>query len=276
MRATSRQISRRTALVVGLAAALPCMTSCSSGVRRRSEQSTPTPQGTTTVRVGRLVVSGSVPAAQLQSVAAEAAQAVRRVQRVWGAGVLQRTLRIQVAASDAEFRAYGGGVEAGAQIAATTTASGAVVLAPALFTAVTADGRVVVLTHEFTHVALHQATLTGVARWIIEGSAEFTAYDAAAKDLATLAPSLAATVRGGSGPTGPPTDRQFAEDAVAAYQSALAWCRFLADRFGLSKFVSFVRAADAGTPRAFEASFGIAANTLRVPYGTYLRTQFAG
>lgn len=228
-----------------------------------------------TVRVDRVTVIGAVPRTRLRAVADEAVQATQQVRRIWGVRTLQQQVRIKVAATDAEFRGYGGGTEAGAQIAATTTADGDVLLAPSLFSKVTPAGRLVVLTHELTHVALHQAGLTGVAHWVLEGSAEFTAYAASGTDLTTLAPQLAIEVRDGPAPTGPPTDRQFADDPITAYQSAFVWCRFLAQRYGRSRFTSFVRAADAKAPQAFETAFGERPTDLRAAYGAFLSAQFA-
>jgi len=191
--------------------------------------------------------------------------------------VLRDAVVIEVPPDEAEFRARGGSAEAGAQLAATTTSDGRVVLAPALFTAVTVPGRVAVLTHELTHVALHQSGLTGVAHWIIEGSAEFTAYRASRLSLVQLAPEVATAVRAGRAPTGPPTgpptDADFTARPAAAYQEAFVWCRFLVHRFGRAGFVRFVRAADARRPDAFATSFGVGPGALRAPYTQFLRTQ---
>ena len=247
-----------------------------------SSQAPPTPRdsdsgepwvGARTVRDGWIVVRGTVTADRLEAVAGYARTAVARVRAVWGASVLSGRVVIEVPKDEAEFRARGGSAEAGAQIAATTTADGRVVLAPALFTAVTAQGRVAVLTHELTHVALHQSGLTGVAHWIIEGSAEFTAYRASGLTLAQLAPAVATAVRAGRAPTGPPADADFTARPAAAYQEAFVWCRFLVHRFGRAGFVRFVRAADERRAGAFATSFGVGPGALRAPYTQFLRTR---
>lgn len=225
------------------------------------------------VRDGRLVVRGTVGTDRLRTVAADTRAAIARVREVWGASALPGRVVIEVPRDRAEFRARGGSAEGGAQIAATTTPDDRVVLAPAVFSAVTAQGRVVVLTHELTHLALHQATLTGVAHWIIEGSAEYTAYHASRLSLAQLAPEVATAVRAGRAPTGPPADPDFTARPAVAYQEAFVWCRFLAHRFGQARFVAFVRAADARAPGAFATTFGVGPGALRAAYTQFLRTR---
>lgn len=204
---------------------------------------------------------------------AYARAAIPRVREVWGAAVLRGPVLIEVPQDEAGFRARGGAAEGGARIAATTTPDGRVVLAPALFTEVTTQGRVVVLTHELTHVALHQADVTGVPRWIIEGSAEFTAYRESGLSLAALAPQVATAVRAGRVPSGPPTDADFSARPAAAYQEAFVWCRFLVDHFGQARFVGFVRAADDRRSNAFETAFGSTPAALRAPYTAYLHAR---
>ncbi|RNI24409.1 hypothetical protein [Flexivirga caeni] len=274
-------VSRRTACLLGMTAAAALLGGCS----RRADAARPTSSaastagqawpGARTLHSGNLLVEGTAPQERLQAVLAAAPTAIARVRRIWGESVLRGRVVIDVPGDDASFRARGGSVEGGTQIAATTTPDGRVVLAPVLFTEVTPAGRVVVLTHELTHLALHQAGLTGVARWIIEGSAEFTAYRSSGLPLAQLAPSVASAVRAGRPPAGPPGDAVFAADPAAAYQQAYAWCRFLAGRFGIPRFVSFVRTADAHRPVAFTTTFGVAAATLRTPYADYLRAELA-
>jgi hypothetical protein len=230
--------------------------------------------GAATVREGRIVVTGTAGTGRLQEVAAATRRAVTRVRQVWGDTVLRGRVLVEVPATDAQFRARGGSAEAGAQLAATTTPDGSVVLAPSLFRTLTPEGRVVVLTHELTHVALHQAALTAVAHWIVEGSAEFTAYHASTLSAAQLSPQVAAAVRAGHGPAGPPADANFAARPAAAYQEAYVWCRFLAQRFGLPRFVAFVRSADARQPGAFSREFGTTIPALSAPYAHFLRSKF--
>lgn len=187
--------------------------------------------------------------------------------------MLTDPVHIDVPADQAGFRARGGSVEPGEQIAATTTASGRVVLAPTLFTEVTEQGLTVVLTHELTHVALHQAGDPDLARWVVEGAAEFTAYRPTGLPLPRLAPQLAAAVRAGHLPAGPPSDARFRSAPQAAYQEAYVWCAFLVDRFGIDSFTDFVRSADTGRQAEFTAAFGVSSTSLRQPFQQFLRAQ---
>lgn len=277
--ALRRTVSRRTACCFGISVALSLLGGCTSGSPSPGTAGTTVGStawhGARTVRDGDLVMRGTAPLSRLREVAQAAQRAVTRVRQVWGGSVLRGTVVIEVPKDEAQFRARGGSAEAGARIAATTTPDGRVVLAPSLFTAVTEEGRVVVLTHELTHVALGQAGLTGVPHWVIEGSAEFTAYHAGRLSLLQLVPDIASAVRAGTAPTGPPGDAEFATQPAAAYQAAYAWCRFLADRFGQARFVAFVRSADARRSNAFTATFETTVSALRGPYSAFLHTQLA-
>lgn len=233
------------------------------------------PASSATVREGQIVVSGTVGSGRLRAVATAARRALSRVRQIWGAGVLRGRIVIEVPSTEAQFRARGGSAERGAQLAATTTPDGRVVLAPSLFREVSAEGQVVVLTHELTHVALHQASLTGVAQWIIEGSAEFTAYHFSTLSPAQLSPEVAAAVRAQHGPAGPPADADFSKRPTAAYQQAYVWCSFLAERFGQARFVAFVRSADVGHRDAFGHAFGTGIDALHAAYARFLRAEFS-
>ncbi len=222
-----------------------------------------------------MLVTGTGPNDRLQTVSRDATRAIGQVRALWGTNVLRGTVRIEVPADDNGFRSLGGanrrnGPES-AQVAATTTPDGRVVLSPQVFDDLTAEGVVVVLAHELTHVALGQATLTGVPRWVIEGSAELTAFKPTGLSLAQAAPKLAGQVRAGQVPAAPPADPDFAESADAAYQGAYAWSRFLHERYGSAKFTRFVRAADARRHDAFFQAFGVEPSELGVDYQQFLR-----
>lgn len=276
---TRRTITRRTACCAGWVLFGALAAGCSSSGDHADPTSSSAGAHTSatvsgTARGIRVVVSGDVPDARLREVLRDAQTAGRRVRQVWGRSVLTGTTRIDVPADEEGFRRHGGSVEPGAQIAATTTADDRVVLAPSLFTDVTSQGRVVVLTHELTHVALHQAASVDIRRWVVEGAAEFTAYRATRLGLARLAPQLAAAVRAGRVPAGPPSDARFRSAPQAAYQEAYAWCAFLVDRFGLERFTDFVRSA-APTAGAddFAATFGASVASQRGPFGAFLRAR---
>lgn len=266
------------AVCVGCSAPAADTASRTSSAASRSTKASIASRSTSashTVHNGQLVVSGSAPEARLRTVARDAGTAVDRVRKVWGSSVLAGPVHIEVPADEAGFRAQGGMAEPGAQIAATTTAAGRVVLAPALFAQVTGEGVVVVLTHELTHVALHQGGDPDIPRWVVEGAAEFTAYRATGLALPRLAPQLAAAVRAGRAPTGPPSNVRFRSAPQAAYQEAFAWCAFLVDRFGTARFTHFVRSGHTGQQGGFAAAFGTSIDSLRQPFQEFLRTSVA-
>lgn len=229
-----------------------------------------------TVHGRRVVVTGDVPRPRLRRTVREADRAATWVTRTWGEVWHGRApVQIYVPRTAREFRALGG--DAGDQVSATTTPAGVVVLDPDIWSEVTAEGRVVVLTHELTHVALRQARLTRTPRWVIEGSAELTAYRPTGLSLAQAAPQVATQVRSGRPPSGPPADAAFsdaANDLQASYQRAYAWCLFLSDRFGLPAFTRFVRHADHGDARsAFSDAFHSTRAALADDYRAWLVRQ---
>lgn len=244
-----------------------------SGSRSASRSGSTAASAVTTVRGADVVVSGDVPQSRLREVSRDARDAVADVRRVWGDSVLAGRVQVEVASDAADFRRRGGNTEAGGQVGATTTADDHVVLAPALFSRVTRQGRVVVLTHELTHVALHQADRADISRWVVEGAAELTAYRPTRLGLARAAPQLARAVRAGRVPIGPPSDARFRSAPEAAYQEAYGWCAFLVDRFGLSTFTHFVRGVDSGRSGAFGAVFGVSRDSLQGEFAAFLRQQ---
>lgn len=295
MKAATRQaIRRRATWGAGWLTCVALVSGCSSagtgttgtagsaaGAATTAVMGAPSPARSATAQVSEtthgaeLVVSGAVPRARLREVARDARTAISRVRQVWGDSVLTGRVPIEVAADEADFRRRGGNAEGGDQIAATTTPDDRVVLAPSLFTRVTSTGRVVVLTHELTHLALHQAGRHGIRRWVVEGSAEFTAYRSTRLSMSRLAPQLAGEVRAGHAPAGPPGDARFDSEPATAYQEAYAWCAFLVHRFGLQRFTRFVRSADEGGAAEFATAFGVSSGSLRAAYGQFLREQLS-
>ena len=156
-------------------------------------------------------------------------------------------------------------------LAASTTATGDVVLGPAVLRDLTPQGQRVVLAHELTHVVLRQTSRTGLPRWVVEGSAEYTAYRFAGLSLAAACPTLAADVRAGRLPAGPPTDATFSGSQQRAYQEAHAYMSFLVTRYGVRDWTRFVVATSAGRDDAFGESFGGATPAkLRTAYAVFL------
>ncbi len=234
------------------------------------------PADVSTVRGRHVVVTGDTPTSRLRQVATDADRAVGWVTRIWGDRWQNGRVPIRVPRTRVRFEKLGGG---GPRVSATTTPTGTIVLNPSVADRVTALGQVVVLAHELTHVALRQYRPSDTPRWVIEGSAEVTAYRPTSMSLARAAPQVARQVRHHRAPAGPPGDAELASDAPRlqrAYQQAYAWCRFLVDRFGLPRFVAFVRAADADSDGAFEQAFGARVGGLSAAYRSWLRARVQG
>ncbi|NYJ75045.1 hypothetical protein [Allobranchiibius huperziae] len=230
--------------------------------------------GTVVLSTAGLQVSGSVGTTQLAQVLAEARVARTWVARTWPTQVAAAgTVRVQVAANAAQFARLRGGVPESDDLAASTTASGEVVIGQAVMQGLTAQGQRVVLAHEITHVVLRQTTRTGLARWVVEGSAEYTAYRWTGLSLGAACPTLAADVRADRLPAGPPPDAAFSGgQQQRAYQDAHAYMSFLVDRFGENAWKQFVLATSSGSTDAFGADFDGATTTgLRAAYAAFLR-----
>ena len=200
---------------------------------------------------------------------------MRDVTALWRTDWRRVGVRLVVATTGEEFARLTGRPAEGT-VPAVTTAAGVVVVHPALWTSTSADGRQVVITHELTHVALGQGRLTGVPLWVIEGSAELTAYRSTGLTPREVAPSLFRAVAAGDLPSGPPADEEVRSTVASptlAYQKAWAWCSFLAQRRGFGVFTDFVRRADAHEPGVFRAVYGVEPGGLASAYRTWLRAQ---
>lgn len=219
-------------------------------------------------------VRGAVSAASLAAVLEQAVQARAWVEQLWPQQVAAfGTVQIVIATTDAQFAALRGGAPGTDDLAASTTAEGTVILSETALQLVTAQGRRVVLAHELTHVVLKQTQRGGLPPWIVEGSAEYTAYRSAGLSLARACPTLRAQVHSGDIPSLPPTKDLFSGSSrQSAYQQAHAYMSFLIARFGLAAWKRFVISADGAAPGAFSTSFaGAAPAELQTAYSSYLR-----
>ncbi|HVN11265.1 MAG TPA: hypothetical protein VMT69_04165 [Kineosporiaceae bacterium] len=140
-----------------------------------------------------IVVSARAAPLSAQRTASEADRAAERVDAVWGAAwprivvimvpgsladmaaVLDRAspdgLSQLAAVTTGELRTAGTGVVRGGR-----TTGDRVVINPVAFPGLTATGRVVVLTHEFTHVATRASAVRAPPVWVDEGFADYVAY----------------------------------------------------------------------------------------------------
>lgn len=236
--------------------------------------SQPGTDGGSSVKSDGLWISGATDRAALEAFAAQTATARTWVQRTWPQQVAAAgTIRVVIATSDAQFARLRGGTPVTDDLAASTTADGTVIVSQQALRVITDQGRRVVLAHELTHVVLRQTQRIGVPRWIVEGSAEYTAYRWAGLSLFAACPTLRGQLRAGEQPSLPPVEGLFdGATAQSAYQQAHVYMSFLVARFGPAAWKRFVLAADSGSLTAFVASFGGSTPAdLRREYQTYLR-----
>jgi hypothetical protein len=118
----------------------------------------------------------------------------------------------------------------------------------------------VLIAHEATHVAT-RAAASPAPTWLLEGFADFVAYDSYPRTAPAAAAPLLAEVRRSGAPTALPTDAQFAPGAAALplrYAESWQFCRFLAGRYSAVALTRFYLAVDRGdsVEHALGAEFG--------------------
>ncbi|YAL84455.1 hypothetical protein ACMYYO_06500 [Dermacoccaceae bacterium W4C1] len=266
----------RTRAAWGVAATSSVALAGCSGDARSEPSGTAAP--TRTASAAPTVHGGS--ATQRAQVLGLLSTGLKQVGSLWGTQAAPG-LVVLIASSATDFADLTG--RQADQVPAVTLSSTRLVLAPQLWQRTDARGRQVVMTHELTHVVLGQAGWTRAPRWIVEGSAEYTAYRPTGLMLAQVAPNLVRQVRAGNPPAGPPSDAALtpgagsSSDAMSqAYGLAYAWCAFLVSLGGLSQFSAFVRAAgrQAGgaSSAAFVKAYGGEPASLSSDYRSWLRS----
>jgi hypothetical protein len=184
------------------------------------------------VRGTHSLLIGAVPQSRLRQYAGTADRAVPRVTAVWGSDWAQYVVVIVPGTQQQMERAVGVGARSQGAVAAVTTSVGRanpargshIVVNPETFDKVGSLGRLVVLTHEITHVAAH-ATVSTMPVWLsapaaLPGAAEF---DPQAKQL------------------------------DEAYESAWLACRYIARTWSEETLVEFYKAMDLATAKTDEA-----------------------
>lgn len=138
--------------------------------------------------------------------------------------------------------------------AVTTTTDGSsgrgapehVLVNPEVFDELGPNAQQIVISHEATHVATAGAT-SPMPQWLIEGFADYVALRDLDIPVQTSARQLLAEVRRDGAPARLPTDRDFtggSADLGADYEAAWLAAKFIAERYGEQKLVSFYRATD--------------------------------
>lgn len=140
------------------------------------------------------------------------------------------------------------------------TAAVRIVINPAQAATLDDEGLAVLLTHETVHVATRSAA-SAAPSWLVEGFADYVAYDAHPRTAPAAAAGLLTQVRDHGAPAALPTDPQFsptAADLPLAYAQAWWACRLLAQSHSASALNRFYRAVSDGTEvdSALRSSFG--------------------
>lgn len=106
-------------------------------------------------------------------------------------------------------------------------------------------GRLVVLTHETTHVATRAYTASWTPLWLSEGFADWVGYRETGRTPAEIAPALGRDVRAGKVPERLPDDAAFdatGNGLAQAYEMAWSACRLIAERYGPDRLTALYRA----------------------------------
>jgi hypothetical protein len=241
------------------------------------------------------LVLGLGSTSRIRPFAADADAAVTRVTGVWGADWPGKVI---VVVPDTQHQMERlAGVEDGLydQIAAVTrretgrqaddSAGDRVIVNPELWTQLGTLGRRVVMTHEITHVATHDATTSSTPTWLSEGFADYVAYRGLRVPVAVSAQDVLAAVRRGRLPKALPTLQDFEptnQRLAEVYESAWLACRLLADRYGQDKLARFYRAVGTGDlgagpsgaplDPAFEAVFDLTTAGFTSQWRSYLES----
>lgn len=151
-----------------------------------------------------------------------------------------------------------------------------IVVNPELAQRVDGQGLLILATHEATHIATRSAA-SPAPTWLVEGFADYVAYDAHPLTSATAAAALLADVRAHGAPTALPADSAFSASAPGlALDYARSWlaCRYLAEAYGTARLGRFYVAVDGGASvdRASESVFGLTQGQLATRWGHYLMT----
>ncbi len=154
------------------------------------------------------------------------------------------------------------------------TAALRIVVNPALADRLDDQGLAILLAHEATHIATRSAD-TPAPTWLVEGFADYVAYDAYPTTAMTAA-ALVADVKAHGVPTELPADSAFspsAPDLALSYAKSWLACRFLAETFSATRLAQFYAEVDRGSSvdRASRQVFGLDQSRLVADSGRYLR-----
>ncbi|GAA2757161.1 hypothetical protein [Actinopolymorpha rutila] len=200
------------------------------------------------------MVAGSGHRDELRQFAHTADLAVRRVSEVWGSSWDQYVV-VLVPPSQAQMeRLIGVDSHTQSAVAAVTTSVGRpdpalashIVVNPHTFDQIGSLGRLVVLTHEATHVAAH-ATVSAMPVWLSEGFADYVGFHRSGLPSQVIAHEFLRDVHRRGPPSALPGGTEFDPRAKAldeAYESAWTACRYIAHRWDQATLLRFYVAMD--------------------------------
>lgn len=219
---------------------------------RRSEPVLPWEEAGTTTHRGRYTLGmGAAEPDTVVGMVHHCDSAVEEVRAAWGQEPVRPVLLLP---DSAELFRRWGAIPAGVASPSAVTvgvvrdgrAEGAdrVVLDTRTVQALAPRGRVVVLTHEATHLAMRRDLTGPRPAWLEEGTCEYIAYARTGLAPAQIAAPLLREVVAGRAPRHLPSAEEFAGPrASAAYGAAWLACVLIAEHAGPQGLMSFVRAA---------------------------------
>jgi hypothetical protein len=142
------------------------------------------------------------------------------------------------------------------------------------------EGVAVLLTHEATHVATRSPG-SPAPSWLVEGYADYVAYDAYPRTKAAAAAAALADIRRHGPPRALPTDADFtpgSSDLGLSYARAWLACEFVADTFSALRLSAFYSEVDRGTRlgTAMKRSLGVDEREFTRAWRRYLRSRSEG
>ncbi len=236
---------------------------------------------------GPAVVIGSPRLVDLDKLVGYAEEAVRRVLRIWDSRWLQKAVVI-APASQQEFGELLSRSPTGlAQLAAVTASAATlesgntarIVINPEAFNRLNELGKVVLLTHELTHVALRQSSTQAVPLWLSEGFADYLAYSFVTLPKSVIAQELLKQVRSDGPPGDFPAAAEFDPTTGPigpAYSGAWLACELLEAEYRRAGLLEFYRlVAGVGVTAmpidaAFSEVFGTSLLSFRGRWQEYL------
>jgi len=156
------------------------------------------------------------------------------------------------------------------------TAAIRVVVNPAVAARLDSEGLAVLLTHEAVHVATRSAA-SPAPTWLVEGLADFVAYQAHPRTAGAAAAALLQQVAEGGGPRSLPADADFtptATDLSTSYAESWLACRFLAETYSAARLDRFYHEVSSGAAleQAARSAFGLSVAELTARWSRYLES----